>query len=281
MFGRAGRPQFDTQGYVYALAHEDDVRLARWKQQYDQIPETTKDPNLIRARKALKKKMPQRREGVQYWNEAQFQKLLASPPAKLASRGELPWRLLAYLLTISPDVAMLRKFVHQRLLDDVGRTQGVLQLHRMLQTLWTAGYIDLQPAPPGELKRERGPLIPPLSAIPPQGEMEPPPTPAVTDEFGVGLGVAADEQLSTAAAAKAAGVLVGVDTEASVPDAGSDRDASRIAINVFSRASACTRVRRSRLPPWRRHSARGTAYTSSARPGSASPTAGNARRPPC
>ena len=148
MFGRAGRPQFDTQGYVYALAHEDDVRLARWKQQYDQIPETTKDPNLIRARKALKKKMPQRREGVQYWNEAQFQKLLASPPAKLASRGELPWRLLAYLLTISPDVALLRKFVHQRLLDDVGRTQGVLQLHRMLQTLWTAGYIDLQPRRP-------------------------------------------------------------------------------------------------------------------------------------
>ena len=26
IFGRAGRPQFDSRGYVYALAHEDDVR---------------------------------------------------------------------------------------------------------------------------------------------------------------------------------------------------------------------------------------------------------------
>ncbi len=28
IFGRAGRPQFDTQGYVYVLAHEDDVKIA-------------------------------------------------------------------------------------------------------------------------------------------------------------------------------------------------------------------------------------------------------------
>jgi replicative superfamily II helicase len=44
IFGRAGRPQFDTQGYVFALAHEDDVRILRWKEKYDQIPEDTKDP---------------------------------------------------------------------------------------------------------------------------------------------------------------------------------------------------------------------------------------------
>ena len=28
MFGRAGRPQFDAEGHVYAVAHEDDVRIA-------------------------------------------------------------------------------------------------------------------------------------------------------------------------------------------------------------------------------------------------------------
>ena len=44
IFGRAGRPQFDKQGYVYVLAHEDDVRIARWREQYDQIPADTKDP---------------------------------------------------------------------------------------------------------------------------------------------------------------------------------------------------------------------------------------------
>ena len=55
IFGRAGRPQFDREGFVYALAHEDDVKYYRWKLQYDQIPEETKDPNLIKAKKQLKK----------------------------------------------------------------------------------------------------------------------------------------------------------------------------------------------------------------------------------
>jgi len=35
IFGRAGRPQFDSQGYVFVLAHEDDVKIARWRQKYD------------------------------------------------------------------------------------------------------------------------------------------------------------------------------------------------------------------------------------------------------
>src|SRR5690606_29495372 len=87
MFGRAGRPQFDDRGFVYVLAHEDDVKLARWKKQYDQIPEDTKDPNLIRAKKNLKRKMPKRSPNQQYWNEQQFEKLIAAPPGKLASRG--------------------------------------------------------------------------------------------------------------------------------------------------------------------------------------------------
>ncbi|MDP6445665.1 MAG: DEAD/DEAH box helicase, partial [Pirellulaceae bacterium] len=39
MFGRAGRPQYDTQGFVFSLAHEDDVKIARWRVRFDQIPE--------------------------------------------------------------------------------------------------------------------------------------------------------------------------------------------------------------------------------------------------
>src|SRR5262249_56105576 len=54
IFGRAGRPQYDDRGYVFALAHEDDVKILRWKEQYDRIPENTKDPSVIKARKALK-----------------------------------------------------------------------------------------------------------------------------------------------------------------------------------------------------------------------------------
>src|SRR5690606_37067983 len=160
MFGRAGRPQFDDRGYVFCMAHEDDVRLARWQEQYDQIPEDTKDPNLIRAKKRLKHKKPKRSDTIQYWNEAQFQKLITSPPGKLASRGVLPWRLLAYLLEISPEVERLRKFVDRRMMDPGQLQFAQKRLTRMLITLWSAGCIDLDPAPP-DLERGRR-LAPPV-----------------------------------------------------------------------------------------------------------------------
>lgn len=147
MFGRAGRPQFDDQGYVFSLAHPDDVKLARWKEQYDQIPEDTKDPNLIRAKKRLKKKMPKRSPNQQYWSEAQFDKLISAPPGKLASRGAIPWRLLAYLLRVSPEVERLRSFVRKRMLDDKGMELAQKRLTQMLTTLWAGGYVELDPEP--------------------------------------------------------------------------------------------------------------------------------------
>ncbi len=147
IFGRAGRPQFDNEGFVYALAHEDDVKLLRWREKYDSIPEDTKDPGLLKAKKALKKKMPKRRDGETYWTEDQFQKLRAAPAAKLASRGQLPWRLLAYMLLKNPAVAPLRELVSKRLLEPGQLVQAHKQLNQMLVTLWTAGYIQLDPKP--------------------------------------------------------------------------------------------------------------------------------------
>lgn len=147
IFGRAGRPQFDREGFVYALAHEDDVKYYRWKLQYDQIPEDTKDPNLIRAKKQLKKKMPTHRQGETYWNKEQFQKLAIAPAANLASRGQLPWRLLATMLIQDPQVQPLRDLVGRRLLAPLEIAKGQKELNQMLVTLWTAGFIDLIPKP--------------------------------------------------------------------------------------------------------------------------------------
>lgn len=185
MFGRAGRPQFDDRGHVYVLAHEDDVKIARWKAQYDQIPDDTKDPNLIRAKKNLKRKMPTRRENQQYWNEQQFQKLIAAPPGVLASRGALPWRLLAYLLEQSEDVDQLRAFVKKRMLDGKQLEQAEKRLTHMLLTLWAGGYVDLDPVPPGLNRRVSRP-----SGV----------RSAAEDDFGAGL----DESRSQAAAQPAA-----------------------------------------------------------------------------
>jgi len=148
IFGRAGRPQFDDRGFVYVLAHEDDVKIGRWREQYDQIPEDTKDPGLLAAKKRLKKKQPTRRSGEQYWNKEQFDKLCAASPARLASRGPLPWRLLAYMLDASPDVDHIRALVGRRLMEPKKLELGQKELDRMLVTLHRAGYVRLEPEPP-------------------------------------------------------------------------------------------------------------------------------------
>lgn len=147
MFGRAGRPQYDSQGFVFALAHEDDVKIARYQVKLRHIPEDTKDPNLIKARKQLEKKAPKRRSTEQYWSEPQFNQLRDAAPAKLASRGPLPWRLLAHMLDASPEIEPLRNLVGKRLLPPKRLEEGQKQLDRMLLTLWRAGYVTLDPAP--------------------------------------------------------------------------------------------------------------------------------------
>ena len=148
MFGRAGRPQFDDRGYVFALPHEDDVKILKWKEKYDQIPEDTKDVGLRKAKKALKKKQPKRREGQQYWSEQQFQQLITAPSADLASRGPLPWRLLVYMLDASPDVGQIRKLVAGRLLAPKEQISAQKRLNQQLVTLWRGGYLTLDPKPP-------------------------------------------------------------------------------------------------------------------------------------
>ena len=156
IFGRAGRPQFDDRGYVYALAHEDDVKIQRWREKYDQIPENTKDPGLIKAKKALKRKMPKRRANQQYWTAAQFEKLRTASPGRLRSKGFLPWRVLAYLLDASPEIKPIRDLIGKRLLDEKSILAGQRQLDRMLMTLWKAGYVELEPAPPRQESESPG-----------------------------------------------------------------------------------------------------------------------------
>jgi superfamily II DNA/RNA helicase len=150
IFGRAGRPQFDDRGYVVALAHEDDVKILRWKEKYDSIPEDTRDPGLIRAKKALKRKKPSRRENVQYWGEGQFKQLQGAAPGKLYSKGPLPWRLLAYLLKVSPEVAKVRAALRKRLMDEPRIKANEKALDRMLLTMAQAGFVKLEPSPPAD-----------------------------------------------------------------------------------------------------------------------------------
>ncbi|MEM1028016.1 MAG: DEAD/DEAH box helicase [Planctomycetota bacterium] len=147
MFGRAGRPQFDTQGHVYAIAHEDDVKILRHKEKIAQIPEDTKDPKLMAARKKLIKKTPKRRDGVQYASETQFESLQTAEPGKLMSKGHLPWRLLAFLLDSDADVARLREAASKRLMPDPELAAAQRHLTRQLITLHEENYVALDPPP--------------------------------------------------------------------------------------------------------------------------------------
>jgi superfamily II DNA/RNA helicase len=161
IFGRAGRPQFDDRGYVFALAHEDDVKILRWREKYDQIPENTKDPGLLKAKKALKRKKPLRRENVQYWGEGQFKQLQGAPPGKLYSKGPIPWRLLAYLLKLSPDVAKVRNVIRKRLMDEPRIKASEKILDSMLLTLAAGSYVTLDPPPPPPAPAGQAPAQPP------------------------------------------------------------------------------------------------------------------------
>ncbi len=163
IFGRAGRPQFDTEGHVYALPDEDDVRIVKWKRQFDQIPADTKDPGLLKAKKTLLKKKPSRHSTKKYWTESDYEKLKAAPPAGLYSKGPLPWRLLAYLLDVSPEVERIRSVIRKRLLDQPRIEAGMKQLTRMLLVLHQQGYLILGPAPADELLPG---YVPPPNTVP-------------------------------------------------------------------------------------------------------------------
>ena len=92
--------------------------------------------------------MPTRRSGEQYWTEGHFEKLRVAQPAKLVSRGPLPWRLLAYMLDASPEVEIIRRLIGKRLMDSKQLEIAQQSLTRTLLALWTAGYVELEPRPP-------------------------------------------------------------------------------------------------------------------------------------
>lgn len=141
MFGRAGRPQFDTQGYVFALAHEDDVRLLKWKKKYDQIPATTKDPGLLKAKKDLERKKPLRSKTEQYWTEGQFKTLIQAGPAKLLSRSMISYNVLIYMLTRTGTLNEVRTFLGKRFESAERVARFREQLDFMLNNLAGLGYI--------------------------------------------------------------------------------------------------------------------------------------------
>lgn len=145
MFGRAGRPQFDSKGYVFALAHEDDAKIAKWRKRYDQIDPKSKDPSLMRYRKELERKKPTRRSTEQYWVEGQFRTLIKAGPAKLVSRSMIPYQILIYLLTRRGSLQEVRTFLTRRFNTAERLAKFQDQLDHMIGNLDKFGYLTTAP----------------------------------------------------------------------------------------------------------------------------------------
>ncbi len=141
MFGRAGRPQFDTHGYVFAVAHDDDVKINKWRKKYEQIDPKSKDPGIMRARKDLERKKPTRRKTEQYWGEGQLKTLIEAGPAKLSSRSMIPYSVLIFLLTKHGTLHEVREFIDKRFTGSVGIEKFQNQLDFMLDNLQALGYL--------------------------------------------------------------------------------------------------------------------------------------------
>ena len=198
MFGRAGRPQFDTEGHVFALAHEDDVKLAMWKVKYDSIPEETKDPTLMAAKKAILKKKPTRRQGFMYWSADQFTKLQTAAPARLASRGRLTWRWLGFLLDADSSIEPIRKVIRHRLMD-LPTIEGELKrLTKMLVTLDRMGIVVLDPPPPKSWLDATKPAsdMSPLAASQADDDEDEPAAPSVVVEDRVERSAATEQAMN-------------------------------------------------------------------------------------
>lgn len=142
MFGRAGRPQFDTKGYVYAVAHDDDVKINKWKKKYEQLDPRSKDPGILRMRRELERKRPARRANEQYWTKGQFETLIRSGPARLASRSMIPYPVLIYLLTRTGSLQDARRFLARRFAEPARIEKFQQQLDYMLANLQALGYLE-------------------------------------------------------------------------------------------------------------------------------------------
>ena len=89
-------------------------------------------------------------------------KLQTAPPARLASRGNLTWRWLAFLLDANPAVEPIRQVIRRRLMDPPMIEAELKRLNKMLVTLGQMGIVVLDPPPPESWKQAAPADGPPL-----------------------------------------------------------------------------------------------------------------------
>ncbi len=135
--GRAGRPGFDTVGYVVAQAPEHEVENARIAAKH------AGDPKKLRS--VRKKKPP---EGFVNWTQAQFERLTESQPEALHCRMRVTHSMLLNLLQRDEDTAAaLRHIVDAAVPPGPVRRKLYRRAAQLGRSLIGAGVVNRLPEP--------------------------------------------------------------------------------------------------------------------------------------
>lgn len=136
IFGRAGRPQFDDQGFVYVLAPEDEVKMKKWEERLLKLGRAPTKADL--------NKKPKRDEKMVRWNKDQFIKLTKADPPPLEAHSLLPYGALVFLLQ-EHDVATMVELVNKKFATPTTIQNAHNRLRGMLANLEALEYIATEP----------------------------------------------------------------------------------------------------------------------------------------
>ena len=135
--GRAGRPGFDTTGYVVVQAPEHAIDNAR------AVAKAGDDPKKLRR---IQRKKPA--DGVVSWTEETFARLRDATPEPLVSRMRVDHAMILNVIQQPADtVAAMRALMEDNHEDERGRRRLAEQAESLRDELVTSGVLELLAEP--------------------------------------------------------------------------------------------------------------------------------------
>ncbi len=135
IFGRAGRPQFDTEGFVYVLAPRDEVKVRNWEERLKKL-------GRIPTKKELSKK-PQLDPKAVRWNKDQYRKLREAPPAPLESTSLPSYGAFVFLLQQN-ELGDIIRLMQRRFTSPQHIEFALKRIAQMVANLQALEYIELE-----------------------------------------------------------------------------------------------------------------------------------------
>jgi superfamily II RNA helicase len=135
--GRAGRPGFDTSGYVVVQAPEHAIDNARL------VAKAGDDPKKLRR---IQRRKPA--DGVVSWTEETFERLRNATPEALASRMRVNHAIILNVINQPADsVETMRALMEDNHEDERGRRRLSERAHSLSEELLASGVLERLPEP--------------------------------------------------------------------------------------------------------------------------------------